>query len=444
VGLGICPGRGRGRVVRSAADPTGLRFGPLWFTPGLTRTNIVSVNFAAFSTISVLTFMSFAQPYVLTEIMHVPPERQGTLTGNLAALQEIVVILLMGFFGAWADRIGRQRVYVLGFLLLAVGYSIYPLANSESQLMLFRVIFAVGAACAPILLSITIQDSCQDVSRGKWVAFNSIFTGLGVLFMALVLAKTPEWYGNLGVDDVLAGRLAFWTTSAVCIIAAIVLWFGLKNWVTSKRAHSSIFSQIADGFRAGLANPRLAIAFGAAFVGRGDLVVISTFLSLWVVQYGSEQGMATGESLGRAGMLFGIVQTAALLWAYCMGIITDRVNRVTAVCIGLIFATIGYSIIGLVENPLGGAMIPAAILMGIGEISVLIAAGAVLGQEAQPDIRGAVVGVFGLLGGVGILFATFVGGIVFDNIGRTAPFVMMGMLNFLMLILALVVRLRQR
>ena len=423
-------------------DPNGVNIGPIWFVPGLTRANVLTVNFAAFSTIGVITFMGFVQPYVLTEILHIPQERQGTVTGNLATLQEAVLILVMGFFGAWSDRVGRRRVFVLGFLLLAFGYFIYPLASSEPQLMLFRAIFALGTACAPIMLSATIQDACQEGSRGKWVAFNSIFTGLGVVTMALVLARTPEWYGRLGADPVMAGRYAFWTTTAVCLIAAIVLRFGLKDRVTEKSAHPNIFRQIGQGFRAGIENPRLTVSFGAAFIGRGDLVVISTFLSLWVVQYGGDQGMSTSQSLVKAGMLYGLVQTAALLWAYFMGMISDRIDRMTALCIALGFASAGYSAIGLIQDPLGGAMIPAAILLGIGEVSVLIAAGAVLGEEAKPKIRGAVVGVFGLLGGVGIMFATFFGGLVFDHIGRTAPFVMMGILNFVLLGAAFMVRLK--
>lgn len=430
------------QVSNLKADPAGLRLGPFWFVPGLTRGNVATVLLAAFCTMAVNTFMSFTQPYVLTEILNVPQARQGTLTGNLAAIQEVIVILAMGFFGAWSDRIGRRPVFVLGLLLLGFGYFIYPLASSESQLMIFRAVFALGAACAPILFSITVQDSCQEVSRGKWVALNSIFTGLGVLFMALVLAKTPAWYSELGADPVMAGRLSFWTTTTVCVLAAILLWFGMKNWIVPRYRQPNIFRQVGDGFRQGMKNRRLAVSFGAAFVGRGDLVVISTFLSLWVVQFGSDQGMPTGQSLARAGMLFGIVQTSALLWAAFMGVISDRFDRMTGLCIALFLATVGYSLIGLIEDPLGRSMIPAALLLGIGEISVLIASGAVLGQEAQEETRGAVVGVFGLLGGAGILFATFVGGLVFDGLGRTAPFVMMGILNFLLLAVALVARLQ--
>jgi len=420
----------------------GLSIGPLSFAPGFSRANIATVSVVAYSTLAVLTFMSFAQPYVLTEILHIPAGRQGTLTGNLAAIQEIMVILTMGFFGAWSDRVGRRRVFIIGYLLLAFGYFIYPLAGDESRLMLYRALFGLGAACAPVMLSILIQDSCQEESRGRWVAWNSIFTGLGVISMALLLARTPAWYRSLGADPVMAGRQAFWTTTVLCLLVPVVLWFGLRPGAGGPAAHRSILGRVGDGFQAGLRNPRLAVAYGAAFVGRGDLVVISTFLSLWVVQYGGEHGVPTAEALTQAGKLFGIVQAAALLWAYCMGLIADRVDRMTGLCIALVLATAGYASMGLIENPLGGWMIPAAILLGMGEISVLIAAGALLGQEARAETRGAVVGVFGLLGGVGILFVTYVGGLVFDGLGRTAPFVMVALLNLLLLGAAALVRRR--
>lgn len=422
-------------------DRSGLRIGPFWFMPGLTRANIVTVNFAAFSTVSTITFISLMQPYVLTEMLHVPIERQGTLTGYLAALQEAVVIAMIGVVGAWSDRVGRRPIFLLGFLLIGVGYFFYPLAESESQLILFRVIFAAGVACASVSMSITLQDSCQEVSRSKWLAFNTMIMTSGIMFMALLLVRTPEWYVNLGVDAVAAGRLAFWTMALICLLVSVVLWVGLRDWAKSELVRrKSIFQQIADSLIDGVGKPRLAMAFGAAFVGRGDLVVLSTFLSLWVLQYGNEHGLSIASSATKAGTLFGIIQASGLVWAYFIGVISDRVDRITGLCVALILATSGYLLIGLVENPLGGAMIPAAVLVGMGEVSVLITGATVLGEETRPKNRGAVVGVFGLLGALGILFATYIGGIVFDHIGRSAPFIMMALLNFLLLIAAFSVR----
>ena len=87
-------------------------------------------------------------------------------------------------------------------------------------------------------------------------------------------------------------------------------------------------------------------------------------------------------------------------------------------------------------------MIPVAILLGIGEVSVIVTAGALVGQEAQASLRGAIIGVRDLVAGLGIMFAGFLGGVVFDAIGRTAPFTMMGILNAALMLLALVVRFR--
>jgi MFS family permease len=87
-------------------------------------------------------------------------------------------------------------------------------------------------------------------------------------------------------------------------------------------------------------------------------------------------------------------------------------------------------------------MMTATFVLGIGEISAGIAGNALIGQEAPPQIRGAWVGVFGLVGAAGILAATFVGGQAFDRIGYGAPFTMMAGVNAVIALWALIVILR--
>jgi MFS family permease len=107
-----------------------------------------------------------------------------------------------------------------------------------------------------------------------------------------------------------------------------------------------------------------------------------------------------------------------------------------------VLATAGYSLIGWAEDPMAGSFIPLAILLGIGEVSVIVTGGALLGQEAKASMRGAVVGVFNTMGGIGIIIASGLGGVLYDAIGRAAPFTMMGILNGLLLLTAIAVRLR--
>ncbi len=428
-------------ATKPQPDPAGLKFGPLWFTPGYTAINLLTTNFASFCTICVLTFMGFAQPYILTEILQIPAERQGMFTGNLAAAAEIFQMLVVGFFGAWSDRTGRRRVFGIGFALFALSYFLYPLATSEGELVAYRLIFAVGCAAAPVMMSAVTQDSVQEVSRGKWLAVNSICTSFGVIFMALFFARLPDILVARGFDAVSAGRYAFWTVAGFCAVTGVLIVAGLRKGVTAPDPDKvSIWTQLGRGMQIARDNPRIAVAYGAAFIGRGDLVIITTFLSLWVVQVGAANDIGTAEALKKAGMLFGVVQGSALLWSYVIGLISDRMNRLTALGLGLAIATLGYSGMGLLADPFSGIAIPVAMVLGMGEISVLIAAGVLVGQDAPIRIRGTVIGVFSIMGSAGITFATFVGGIAFDRIGPGAPFLMMGILNGALLVAAVWLR----
>lgn len=424
-------------------DPSGLKFLGFWITPGLTRGNVGAVFFASFTTIPMIVYLSLIQPYLLTEIVGIPEARQGIVTGYLALMQECIVIALVGFMGAWSDRIGRRRIYVLGLCTLGAGYLIYPMAGSELDLFIYRIPLILGIVMSAVMVNITLQDMPQEVSRGKWLGVNNFIQGTGILLLATVLlTRAPQWYVGLGFDGVTAGRLALWNAALICLIAAVVIRAGLPVSTGAKQQKENVRRQFLLGVKAGLQNPRLALAFAAAFIGRGDLIVVGLFFSLWVTQYGGDQGLSTADSVAKAGMLFGIIQLSALIWAIFMGVIADRVNRVTGVIIAFAFAAAGYGLMGQVQDPFGPALIPIAILLGIGEVSVIVTAGALVGQEARASLRGAIIGARDLMGGLGIMFAGFLGGVVFDAIGRTAPFTMMGILNAALMVLALVVRFR--
>ena len=91
----------------------------------------------------------------------------------------------------------------------------------------------------------------------------------------------------------------------------------------------------------------------------------------------------------------------------------------------------GYLALGLVDDPLGSAMIIAVIVAGLGEASAVVSAGTLIGQEAPAEDRGAVLGTFTLAGSSGQILLTVAGGQLFDAVGPHAPFVLMGGVNLL-------------
>jgi len=421
-------------------DQDGLKLGFFWLTPGISRGNAGFLLFSGFSLISLVTFMSFVQPYLMQEVLHIPEAEQGSLIGMLASMQEAIVILLASFIGASSDKLGRRIVYVVGVLLFAAGFILYPLAETKGQLFAFRFVYAAGFAGATVMLHVCLAEYTQDVTRGRWLGTVGVFNGLGVMLMAFVLSRMPQWYIGLGFDSVQAIRFSYWTLAAYLLVLALVIRLGLAPGKTHINRRESSLKVATRGFAAARENPRILLAYGMAFASRGDLAILTMFFSLWVVQRGNELGLSTAESLVAAAKLFGLSQAVGLLWSFPMGVLMDRLHRMTAMCVAFGLGAAGYLALGQIDDPFGGMIILACVLAGMGEASVMMAGGVLAGQEAPARSRGAVFGTYSLMGAAGIMSLTFLGGILFDKVGKTAPFTMMGIVNLAVLAAAFVLR----
>ena len=212
--------------------------------------------------------------------------------------------------------------------------------------------------------------------------------------------------------------------------------------VAQNRPREPVWANLGKGFSEAVRNPRVALAYLTSFASRGDLVAVGIFLPLWVAQRGDDLGLTNAESGLRAGLLYVLIFGTSIIWSPIMGFIADRLNRVLTVCLGFGLAGVAYFSMYLASDPFVSAALLASVAVGIGEISALVSGGALLGQEAPKERRGAIVGVFGLVGAASILFTSYFGGIGFDKIGRGAPFAMMGIINFLVVLVALIVLVR--
>jgi MFS family permease len=419
------------------------RFGPATLAPGYSRKNAYGFLLAAFTAIPLVSFISFVQPFLLEEVLHVPRDQQGVLTGQLAAMQEVIVLLLMGVVGASSDNFGRRIMMVVGLTILALGLVIYPFANSASDLYVYRVVFAIGAGMVPVMYSITLHDTSADKSRGIFTAMGSVCTGLGIVLIALQIGKLPERFIARGIDPVMAGRYTYWIMAGIALLVAALIHLMWKaGRATSAKEKTPVLVLLREGFAEAGRNPRIALSYLTAFASRGDLVVIGTFMSLWVVQSSADFDLSSAEGLARAGIMVAIVQGVAMVWAVVMGLLSDRINRVLSVCIGFSIASSAYINISFVENPFSSAALLACGLLGVGEISTIVSGSALIGQEAPEERRGSVLGVFNVIGAAGLLLGTYFGGVIFDGIGRTAPFFMMGIVNAVVAVMALVVLIR--
>jgi MFS family permease len=410
--------------------------------PGVTRGHVGAYLWAAFVSIGIFTYITALQPYLLQVNVGIPVEQRGAVSGNLQFWQEIITLLCVGLFGAWSDRVGRRIVYITGFLVTGLAYAAYPFADDVGQLLIYRVIYAVGVAALGGMLATVLADYPVDADRGKLTGISFFLNAVGALIFFAVLTRLPEMYQGFGATETEAGRFAYLTIAAVCVLSALVM-LGLKpgppDQVTERLPLRIL---LAQGLAAGR-KPRVALAYAASFAARADLVIVALFLSLWVQTAAIADGATAAEASSRQGALFGIVQGCAMLWAPVFGWMADKLDRVTLVIIATVLSIVGYGWMGFTTDPaIGGAAFGAAAMLGVGQASGILASQVLIAQEAPRAIRGAVIGMVGFFGALGILAISKIGGITFDEWRPGSPFIIMAAANVLLLGYAAWVRTR--
>ena len=417
-----------------------IRFGPLWLAPGITRTNVLTKFFTAFVSVAMLSGGPILTGYLLTEHLGIPRGQTGTIAGELSFWVEIVAILLFNPFGVLADRIGRRPVFIMGILIIGVGFGLSPFATTANELLIYRMIYAVGMAATAGTMATLTSDYPREDSRGLMVGITSIMNTLGAMFVAGVLARIPAALAGYGYDAVTGGTVMFMVAAVLCVVASIAARYGLAAGTPVARQDRPKTSTLIKSGLRNARNPRIALAYAGSFAARSDLVIKGLFLTLWAIQDGFRQGMTPGESMARFGIMLILMSSVGIVSAPVFGYFIDRVNRLTAFIVALVCATTGYLSMGLITSPLDFAMWPYFVVITWGSGFMMKSSLSLVGQEAPIKERGSVIAMSGMFGAIGILIFTKWGGIAFDAWAPSAPFVMAGIYQAVLLVVAIIVR----
>ncbi len=422
-------------------------FGPVKLAAGVTTRHVLCYLFAALISIGMFTYLMSLTPYILKVNLGIPEDQHGRVIGNLQFLQEIVVMASIGWWGALSDRFGRRSTYILAWLVMALAYAIYAFATSIEGLFVLRIVFALGVAATTTNLSAILADYPLDQSRGKMTGIAFFLNGLGAAVFFGVLNQLPSIYQAQGADELWAGRYAYLTVAAIAFAGAIVMT-GLKpgrpEEADNADAKPPLLQLMKEGLRAA-SNKRIGLSYIAAFAARADMAIVTLFMILWVIQAGGADGMTPAQAQGRAGLYVAVYSLAALACAPVIGIVADRIDRLTLTIGAFATAAVGYTMLGMSTDVLSfGGMVPALVIAGFGQSSVAMAITVLLAQQCPPDIRGSVFGVQSFFGAVGILAVSWGGGQLFDLVAPGAPFIAVAAANTIVLLCALALRRNER
>ncbi|WND03527.1 MFS transporter [Temperatibacter marinus] len=411
------------------------RFLGLNLNENVSKGNVIALLALSFSTIMLATFIPAVQPYLLDEVLNIPKNDQGAVSGQLLFWGEIVIILTAGFWGALSDKVGRKKVTVVSFILIWLSMVIFAFTKDYWVALLGRLIAAAGLSAASAMIITLMADYIRDDSRGKATGFVGFMNGLGASMAVTVLVKMPQIYEGKGMIATEASLSTYMTMAAIVLVLVFLLGFTVKSGVIKSHDHEEVtsLSQVVVGMKAAKA-PGIALAYAASFVARGNLAVVGTFYPLWAAIYGSQVlGMETADALAKGGKVVVISYAASLLFAPIFGIMTDKMNRVNALSVTLLVGVVGYGCTAFVSDPFSVPMMILLVLIGMAEVGCIITSGVLIAEQSPKENRGSVIGVFTLAGAVGILAASVVGGAVF-NVMNSGPIVFFGFAALVVLI----------
>lgn len=410
--------------------------------PGVLPRHALCYLFAALMSIGLYTYLVALTPYILTVNLGLPKSAHGQISGDLQFWQEILLLSTIGLWGAISDRFGRRLTYSIGFLVLFAGYAVYAFATTPTELILYRLVFALGLAATTTNLVAVIADYAEEGSRGKMTGIAFFLNGIGSVLFFVFLTRLPDVYASGGATEIWAGRYAFLTIAALAFIAALVM-LGLKPGRPDQTsAQTPVLKLMTEGITAAR-NIRISLSYVSAFTARADMAIVTLFLTLWVVQAATSSEETAAQATARAGMIVGTAQMAAVVWAPIFGIIADRIDRLTLLVLAFLIATIGYGWVASVDDILAASSVPALLILGAGLSSCQLATTVLLAQEAPARIRGSAFGVQAFCGGLGILTLSAGGGRLFDSLGPHAPFVAVAIANGVVLAAAAACRLAE-
>ena len=193
----------------------------------------------------------------------------------------------------------------------------------------------------------------------------------------------------------------------------------------------------------GRQNPRFGLIMSMGLVIRSDYFVMLSFVSLWVINAATAQGIASVDALKTAGLLMLTFKLTTAAAQALFGFVADRVERSRLLVGALLCTGVALTSTALVGDVRSPTMFVVVGAIGVCESALIVSGQSMLGEEAPVDLRGSAMGVFYFTGTLRVVLMSFVAGMIFDKIGHAAPFVMVGLLNLLFAALGAVLVLRR-
>lgn len=291
-----------------------------------------------------------------------PDSRPVAAMTAISALVATVTTLGMG---AWSDRIGRRKPFILiGYVLWALSTAVFPAAAIPQ---------AVGLGVFLVIVLDAVMtffgSTANDAAFNAWVTDVTRRGNRGVVEGVLQALPVLATMIGMGVSGVVID--AFGYTPFFLALGGIVLLMGLIGGFLLTDAPdlrpspvNSVWAELRELFRPASvkANANLFLVFAALGIFSIGLQISWPYELIYL-------NHTLGITKSEAGLITAVVAPVLILFALPIGRLTDKGHGFAVAVVGYIVAAIGFVGFGLSDSFLllavFGALKSVGILMNI-------------------------------------------------------------------------------
>lgn len=413
--------------------------------PGFTAWQAAAFLLLSIAGVTLLLLVPTMQPYVLQQQLHLPSGEFGRVGSLLANVQNIVMLVFSPFMGLLTDRIGPKPLLNAGLATMCLGSFLYPFADSLPLLIVLNGLIGLGVAGFYAGNGACILAFPHDSARGRFISALVVTQSIAnMLLVGGIATHFPEWLSRLGLSDRIAGGSAFWLLAllgagTVALSSRALGAIGAPRrdagrFVDDLRAMPPLATELV---RAAIEKPRFGMVLLLSCISRADFSMIFIFLSLWIVASARDMGVAAPDALKLVGNLLITFQVTNLISTIIFGYVADRTSRSTLMVFAMAAAGLAFLTPALVGDVFGWRAYASITVIGATEAIVIVGIQTLLGEETPAHLRGSAIGLFTVFGLIGVIVVNTAGGFMFDHVGHTAPFVLMGAVNLVFCLICL-------
>jgi MFS family permease len=338
-------------------------------------------------------------PVYLVTVLGTSTVTVGFIEGIAEATGQITKI----FSGALSDRLGTRKVLAaLGYGLAACTKPIFPLASGVQFLVAARFIDRFGKGIRGAPRDALVADLSPPHLRGASFGLRQSLDTVGA-FLGPLMAILLMWLTNNHFTAV------FW----VAVVPAFLSFGLILVAVREPRVHKDIRSvrkplKLSELRRLG-ATYWWVVAVAAVFA-------LARFSEAFLVL----RAQSIGLPFMLVPMVLVVMNIGYMLSAYPVGTLSDRMDRVTLLIIGLVLLLLADAVLA---GRFGiGGLAAGVLLWGLHMGFTQGVFAALIADTAPAELRGTAFGMFNLLSGVAQLSASVLAGAFWDVLGPGSTF----------------------